>query len=211
MFRMQDWAWGNTMMALRDALAVAIVLDRRPVMLLTPELPPLNTANLSSVLDAFGITVVHEPLHIRHRFVPPAGTHVISTVGELQQALRRRVAPSRVIYSRVLFTFDIHQSKRMIQLARAFKERAWARLFLDDAPDCWAAAFVRPSPRVSPRSQRALGTPDRNADERGRLLRSCAGARRCVASGARHSLVSALEALQCHRMGRHVCARAGPA
>ena len=155
-FRLQDWAWGNTMMALRDALAVALVLDRRPVLMVTPQISPLNGAELSSALEMFGVHVVVEPLESRRGLRPPPQTvRTLQTVSDLRSLLKRPLSADQPVYSRLLFSFGFGETYAALHgLAREFRGlpgRAWAdELFGDDAvpPDCWASGFLRPARRV---------------------------------------------------------------
>jgi hypothetical protein len=153
-FRLQDWAWGNTMMALRDALAVALVLDRRPVLHLTPSLPPLNGANLSTALELHGLDVQIEPATLRRTMQPPAGMRtVISSIADLRRVMNDRHGPNDNVYSRILLSFMKDQDRQMRALARASLGRAaWAELFAGDVPDCWPLAFIRIAARVRSRA-----------------------------------------------------------
>ena len=149
LFRLQDWAWGNTMMALRDALAVALILNRRPHLIVGPRQPPLNGANISSALDLFGVTVHEESMEARRQLAVPAGARVVASVAQLHAMVRRPPAPSQPIYSRILFSFMADVQEQMQSFARAHLGRnAWAELFTASVPDCWPAAFMRPAKRV---------------------------------------------------------------
>ena len=138
------------MSALRDALAVALILDRRPVLMVTPELPPLNGANISSALDMFGVQVYHETAQARRSLQPPPQTnYVFSSINDLRAALQQPSRVGPIAYSRVLFSFSGDSWTKLQTLARQHQgRRAWAELFLSEAPDCWAAAFLRPARRV---------------------------------------------------------------
>ena len=50
-FKLQDSAWGNAMMQLRDSLAIALVLNRRPVLVVDASWGNLYRGNLSSLLE----------------------------------------------------------------------------------------------------------------------------------------------------------------
>ena len=50
-FKVQDSAWGNAMMQLRDSLAIALVLNRRPVLVVDGSWSTLYRGNLSSLLE----------------------------------------------------------------------------------------------------------------------------------------------------------------
>ena len=50
-FKLQDSAWGNAMMQLRDSLAIALVLNRRPVLVVDASWATLYRGNLSSLLE----------------------------------------------------------------------------------------------------------------------------------------------------------------
>lgn len=148
-FRLQDWAWGNTMMALRDALAVAIILNRRPKVIIGQGQSPLNGANLSSAFELFGVDVVPESAESRLRLATPAGAKSINSVDDLSAVLRRPLSPHQSIYSRCLFSFTAGSHKELRALAREHEGRhAWAMLFTAPVPDCWVAAFLRPAARV---------------------------------------------------------------
>jgi hypothetical protein len=167
-FRLQDWAWGNTMLALQDGLALAVVLNRRPVVLVSTSASPLYGAELSRYLEFFGgARVVDEP---DRRFLSlprelanrTVRTSTVATVAQLRSALQlqqrqqarwslpgRRKPAAAPIYSRLLFSFDDGVHGQMTRLAREHRAKAaWPSLFLDRVPDCWSLAFVRPSPRL---------------------------------------------------------------
>ena len=149
-FRLQDWAWGNTMMALRDSLAIAIVLNRRPVLLITPGQPPLNGADLSSVFDLHAITIVSESNESRRELKPPPGVaRVLRAANDLRAELERPRPASEVLYSKIISSMMADHQKGLLQLARQYSGRAaWAELFTAPVPDCWSAAFLRPAARV---------------------------------------------------------------
>lgn len=148
-FRLQDWAWGNTMMALRDSLAIAIVLNRRPVLLVGPGQPPLNGAELSSVFDLHAITVVTESKEARRNLRTPAGMAALGTAADVRAELARPSPPSQDLYTRLLTSFMDQQQRQLRQLAHEYSGRAaWPSLFTAPVPDCWASAFLRPAARV---------------------------------------------------------------
>jgi len=148
-FRLQDWAWGNTMMGLRDALAVAIILNRRPKVIIGPESPPLNGANLSSAFELIGLDVIVESSAEKRMLRQPAGMRAISSVDQLRAMLRNPESARQPIYSRVLFSFMEDSARQLRSLAREYRGRkAWATLFTAKVPDCWAAGFLRPARRV---------------------------------------------------------------
>ena len=151
-FRLQDWAWGNTMMALRDALLVALILDRRPVLRFTPETTPLNGANLSSALELHNLDTIVEPLTERYRVGTPGNpAAVLITVDHLRRIVHHPSATlGKVVYTRLLPSFaTVQQQQELARLAREMRGRAaWADLLLDPVPDCWPSAFIRPAARV---------------------------------------------------------------
>ena len=131
------------MMALRDALAVALVLDRSPVLMLTPSLPPLNGADLSSVFDLFGVRVFIEPAADRARLQPPSFVRrTVNTVADLRELLRKPLPADQPVYSRVLLSFSFGETYRSLAaLAREHEQRAACK-FKQLEPPMFVQPFI---------------------------------------------------------------------
>ena len=70
-FKLQDSAWGNAMMQLRDSLAIALVLNRRPVLVVDASWATLYRGNLSSLLEVLTRTRARARARARTRREAP--------------------------------------------------------------------------------------------------------------------------------------------
>lgn len=140
-FKMQDSAWGNAMMHLRDSLAIALVLDRRPVLVVDDSWRAMYDANLSSLLEVLPrASVVSAPRIASLHF-----THTIATVEELDAALRTPPPASTPLYTRLDWWYNTGNVVGLREIARRHRQLPWSAIFLDYVAPCWTSGFVRPS------------------------------------------------------------------
>ena len=139
-FKLQDSAWGNAMMQLRDSLAIALVLNRRPVLVVDGSWSTLYRGNLSSLLEVLPRASVAS--------ARPPGVREISTVAELRAVLISRPPATQPLYTRLDWWYNTGNAAELLRLATQHARAPWARLFLAPVPPCHSLAFVRPARRL---------------------------------------------------------------
>ena len=143
-FKMQDSAWGNAMMHLRDSLAIALMLDRTPVLVVDDSWRAMYGTNLSSLLEVLPRASVVSAPRVASLHLP----HTIASVEELDAALHSPPPASTPLYTRLDWWFNTGNVVGLLDIARRYRQMPWSAILLDDVPPCWTSAFVRPSRRL---------------------------------------------------------------
>ena len=175
-FKLQDGAWGNAMMQLRDSLAIALVLNRRPVLVLDASWATLYRGNLSSLLEVLTRARARNRTRARARarnrararararaqirtrtleVLPrasvstarPPAVREISSVAGLRAVLGSRPPSTQPLYTRLDWWYNTGNAAELIRLATRHARAPWAQLFLRPVPPCHSLAFVRPARR----------------------------------------------------------------